>query len=324
MRARQSLTLRTITDAPWCVRNERIRSDLGMETLDDFILRLSQNMFARADASTYPHLREIAPMRAPPESRRPFPRDLLSPPPPEVYTTPSYPPELLCAMSAPQTAPSAPPSSHALHALPNVPVHNAPSLLSFLHALIVHSITPTPPPQVPLSKATPARPAAPPPTPTPIQIPSVGTQVPSPLPHLYSHAQLAPPSPPSRVASPQYPSVPGHVSTHGRARKRKRAFTPPQIPARVDGRRYIPAAGGFPPRTAFPTRPPHGGRVCEDPDAADRSCDTATSVACLCVPAYMQTELCSCLPLFPCVYYASFVSVKSIVSRPTEEFARAR
>lgn len=43
LRAQQSLTLRTIVDAPYYVRNTTISRDLGVESLDGFIERLASN-----------------------------------------------------------------------------------------------------------------------------------------------------------------------------------------------------------------------------------------------------------------------------------------
>ncbi|XP_061384899.1 uncharacterized protein LOC133320436 [Danaus plexippus] len=77
LRAQQSLVLRTLVDAPWCVRNATIARDLHMESLDDFITRLSRAMFQRADASTFAHIREVAPYHRRPPDGHALPRDLL-------------------------------------------------------------------------------------------------------------------------------------------------------------------------------------------------------------------------------------------------------
>lgn len=79
LRAQQSLALRTIVDAPRFVRNSTISRDLRMESLDDFIGRLTKAMFGRAEHSGFQHLRELAPYHARPPDGRGFPRDLLSP-----------------------------------------------------------------------------------------------------------------------------------------------------------------------------------------------------------------------------------------------------
>ncbi|CAH2207659.1 jg5582 [Pararge aegeria aegeria] len=77
LRAQQSLALRRLTNAPRYVRNSTLERDLRIEALDHFIIRLTRNMFARADASAHPHIRSIAPWHSRPPDRRAFPRDLL-------------------------------------------------------------------------------------------------------------------------------------------------------------------------------------------------------------------------------------------------------
>ncbi|CAK1540365.1 unnamed protein product [Leptosia nina] len=83
LRAVQNKTLRRIVDAPRFVRNATIARDLRQESLDDFIKRLATQMFARADASSFAHLRDIAPHHSrPPDHRRAFPRELVRQGPP--------------------------------------------------------------------------------------------------------------------------------------------------------------------------------------------------------------------------------------------------
>lgn len=77
LRAQQSISLRTITAAPRYVRNDVIQRDLRVESLDDFIVRLATDMFARADASSLPHIRDMAPLHARPPDGRAYQRDLL-------------------------------------------------------------------------------------------------------------------------------------------------------------------------------------------------------------------------------------------------------
>ncbi|KAJ8710242.1 hypothetical protein PYW07_009608 [Mythimna separata] len=85
LRAQQHLALRSVVDAPHIVRNDIIQRDLGMESLDEFVRRLATGMFARADASAWPHVKHLAPWHARPPDARRLPRDLVagcdSPPP---------------------------------------------------------------------------------------------------------------------------------------------------------------------------------------------------------------------------------------------------
>ncbi|KAF9816672.1 hypothetical protein SFRURICE_018552 [Spodoptera frugiperda] len=54
--------------APRFVRNATISRDLGVESVDDFVQRLSTNMFERASKSQHDHLRALAPYhRRPPD-----------------------------------------------------------------------------------------------------------------------------------------------------------------------------------------------------------------------------------------------------------------
>lgn len=79
LQAQQNLTLRTILAAHYYVSNHTIHKDLRMESLLEFSRRLATNLFERADASMWDHIRGIAPLHArPPDlhpGERPFPRD---------------------------------------------------------------------------------------------------------------------------------------------------------------------------------------------------------------------------------------------------------
>ena len=77
----QNLSLRRVTQAPFCVRNSTLHRDLRMESLEEHVGRLASNMFRRADASDHLHIRNIAPLHArPPDARHQLPRDILPPP----------------------------------------------------------------------------------------------------------------------------------------------------------------------------------------------------------------------------------------------------
>ncbi|KAF9806905.1 hypothetical protein SFRURICE_003849 [Spodoptera frugiperda] len=83
----QSLTLRTIVKAPRFVRNATISRDLGVESVDDFVQRLSTNMFERAGKSRHDHLRALAPYHRRPPDGYGLPRDLVAPTdPPDAAT----------------------------------------------------------------------------------------------------------------------------------------------------------------------------------------------------------------------------------------------
>ncbi|KAF9797664.1 hypothetical protein SFRURICE_017859 [Spodoptera frugiperda] len=87
LRAQQSLTLRTIVKAPRFVRNATISRDLGVESVDDFVQRLSTNMFERAGKSRHDHLRALAPYHRRPPDGYGLPRDLVAPAdPPDAAT----------------------------------------------------------------------------------------------------------------------------------------------------------------------------------------------------------------------------------------------
>ncbi|KAJ2950757.1 hypothetical protein O0L34_g9018 [Tuta absoluta] len=78
LRAQQNITLRTVVNAPMFVRNETILKGLHVESVDKFISRLATRMFARAEASDFQHIRELAPQHARPPDGKAYPRDLVS------------------------------------------------------------------------------------------------------------------------------------------------------------------------------------------------------------------------------------------------------
>lgn len=75
----QNQTLRTCTKAGRYVRNSTIASDLAMESVEEFVVRLSKKMFDKADNGPHEHLRDLAPLHArPPDSdKRKLPRSLI-------------------------------------------------------------------------------------------------------------------------------------------------------------------------------------------------------------------------------------------------------
>lgn len=75
--SQQSLSLRTIVNAPRFVRNATIQRDLRFEKLEEFIRRLSKMMFKRVDESSLPHIHGMAPHHARPPDMKQMPRDLV-------------------------------------------------------------------------------------------------------------------------------------------------------------------------------------------------------------------------------------------------------
>ncbi|CAH2259176.1 jg9997 [Pararge aegeria aegeria] len=71
LRAQQAIPLRKLANAPRYVRNSTIKRDLRID-LDDFIARLAQAMFSRADVSEHPQFQNITPWHSrPPEPKGP-------------------------------------------------------------------------------------------------------------------------------------------------------------------------------------------------------------------------------------------------------------
>lgn len=59
------------------MRNATIQRDLNIESLDDFITRIAERMFARVDMSGFSHLRELAPALERGHRGKAYPRELL-------------------------------------------------------------------------------------------------------------------------------------------------------------------------------------------------------------------------------------------------------
>ncbi|CAF4874636.1 unnamed protein product [Pieris macdunnoughi] len=68
----------TRSGGPRYVRNATIARDLRMESIDEFVARLTKGMFDRADASQHPHLKDIAPWHSRPPDKYRYPRELFS------------------------------------------------------------------------------------------------------------------------------------------------------------------------------------------------------------------------------------------------------
>ncbi|GBP76203.1 RNA-directed DNA polymerase from mobile element jockey [Eumeta japonica] len=60
--AQQNIALRLIAGAGWYVRNDVIARDLGVETIEEFVRRLTRRAFNRADAGPHPSLHNLAPL----------------------------------------------------------------------------------------------------------------------------------------------------------------------------------------------------------------------------------------------------------------------
>lgn len=68
----QNGTLRTITGAPWFVRNDQLHNDLQIPRMTDHLLHLARAMWGRAATSEHPivrHLVELDSDRSPPPLR---------------------------------------------------------------------------------------------------------------------------------------------------------------------------------------------------------------------------------------------------------------
>lgn len=59
------------------MRNATKQRDLNIESLDDFITRIAERMFARVDMSGFSHLRELAPALERGHRGKAYPRELL-------------------------------------------------------------------------------------------------------------------------------------------------------------------------------------------------------------------------------------------------------
>lgn len=79
LQVQQSKALRYLAKAPWYVRNSTLQRDLKIESLEDFAVKLSKAMFARADASNAPHIKNITPWNSRPPDGRALPRSLITP-----------------------------------------------------------------------------------------------------------------------------------------------------------------------------------------------------------------------------------------------------
>lgn len=77
MQSQQSAALREAVGAPRYVRNSTIARDLRVESIRDFVERLTENIFSRTDASSWPHLKGIAPLHARPPDSKPYQREML-------------------------------------------------------------------------------------------------------------------------------------------------------------------------------------------------------------------------------------------------------
>ncbi|GBP19939.1 Probable RNA-directed DNA polymerase from transposon X-element [Eumeta japonica] len=78
LQAQQNIALRLIAGAGWCVRNDVIARDLGVDTIEEFVRRLTRRAFNRADASPYPSLHNLAPLLDRPTRGYQLPRDLVT------------------------------------------------------------------------------------------------------------------------------------------------------------------------------------------------------------------------------------------------------
>ncbi|XP_059057836.1 uncharacterized protein LOC131851364 [Achroia grisella] len=79
LQVQQNAALRLCTNAGRYVRNDVIARDLKVESVEQFVVRLTRAMFSRADSGRETHLRDLAPLHArPPDATRALPRDLLS------------------------------------------------------------------------------------------------------------------------------------------------------------------------------------------------------------------------------------------------------
>ncbi|XP_028041268.1 uncharacterized protein LOC114251258 [Bombyx mandarina] len=80
LQAQQNLSLRNIVGAGRYVRNDVFARDLDVESLMEFVIRLSRNMYERAENSPHEHLHNIGPLHARPPDGKALPREILVPP----------------------------------------------------------------------------------------------------------------------------------------------------------------------------------------------------------------------------------------------------
>ncbi|GBP92478.1 RNA-directed DNA polymerase from mobile element jockey [Eumeta japonica] len=76
LQAQQNIALRLIAGAGWYVRNDVIARDLGVETVEEFVRRLTKRAFNRADAGPHSSLHNLAPLLDRPIRGYQLPRDL--------------------------------------------------------------------------------------------------------------------------------------------------------------------------------------------------------------------------------------------------------
>lgn len=77
----QNSSVRILSNSPWFVCNRAIRTGLRLQTVEEFVFRLSVGLFFRAADSRYPHLRDLARDEGPPCHVVKRPRTLLDDPP---------------------------------------------------------------------------------------------------------------------------------------------------------------------------------------------------------------------------------------------------
>lgn len=78
----QNSSLRTCTRAGRYVRNDLIRKDIGIETVEEFVVRMARRMYDSADNGPHVHLQNLAPLHTrPPDRRRSraLPRSIIPP-----------------------------------------------------------------------------------------------------------------------------------------------------------------------------------------------------------------------------------------------------
>ncbi|GBP30312.1 RNA-directed DNA polymerase from mobile element jockey [Eumeta japonica] len=78
LQALQNIVLRLITGPGWYVKNDVIARDLGVETVEEFVRKLTRRAFNRADAGPHPSLHNLAPHLGRPTRGYQLPRDLVT------------------------------------------------------------------------------------------------------------------------------------------------------------------------------------------------------------------------------------------------------